>query len=384
MNKKAIAILGAIFILIVGTLGFLIYSRSGSGGSGTKTTDNTSLQPTPTPTPTNILNPQPTPSLNQAKINKLTDNQVVSPALTFDGSGVAYFTKQGLLFRASFALGSNPLQFGDIKQLAIEQKPGINKVYWPPNSQDFLLEYNASGKKTFEYYNNTLGVFTTLPPQVYSLGYLPSGDKIYYVWSSQTGYDTVNASDPDTKNYKTISDIWDKNAVVYVSPDGQNIVYHQDPAMVLGTSNPLTLTDIEGKTWKKIVEGFVDGVLWSPDGRKFLFGKKDSVSQNYQLWYYDLYSGEVKNLGFFTTPNKAVWGFDNQTVYLAVPLSPASGGVLTLDSFYKLNTATAEKKQYDSSNMQIDGEDLFLSQDNSKLFFRNGQDGGLYYLDLSQ
>jgi hypothetical protein len=386
MNKKAIAILGAIFLLIVGTLGFLIYSKTGG------TDKNSGTNPTPTPTPiANSPTPTPitTPTLDGngvAKIYKLTDDQVVSPALTFDGNGVAYFTKQGLLYRATFSQNSGALQIADKKQLAIETKPGISKVIWPANTQDFVLVYDNGSKKTFEFYNNALGQFIKLDPQVYSLGFLPSGDKIFYVWSNQAGNDSINISAPDLKDYKTLSDIWDKNAVVYVSPDGQNVAYHQDPSTISGTSNPLMLTDTEGKTWHKVTEGFVSGVLWSPDGKKLLFSKKDPSTQNYQLWYYDLYSGEIKNLGLNTMPEKAVWGFDNQTIYAAVPKSigAALGNSFSLDMFYKLNIQTSEKKSYDAGSMELDGRDLFLSQDNNKLFFRSAQDGGLYYLDLSQ
>ncbi len=383
MNKKAIAILGAIFILIVGTLGFLIYSKTG----GSKTPSNPA--PTPTPTPITDLTPTPTPTTtsgnSSAKVYKLTDDQVVSPALTFDGSGVAYFTKQGLLFRATFTSGSGNLQIGDKKQLAIEQKAGVSSVIWPLNTQDFMLVYDNAGKKSYEFYNNTTGQFSKLAPQVYSLGFLPMGDKIFYIWSNQTGHDTVNLSAPDLSNYKTLSDIWDKNAIVYVSPDGQNVAYHQDPNQVSGVINPLMLTDTEGKTWHKVTEGFVSGALWSPDGKKLLFSKKDPTTQVFQLWYYDLYSGEIKNLGLNTMPSKAVWSFDNQSIYVATPLnlSPASTGGLTVDDFWRINLSTSEKKHYQVIENQYDGEDLFLSKDSSKLFFRNGQDGGLYYLDLN-
>lgn len=394
MNKKAIAILGAIFILIVVTLGVLIYSRSGSNKTASNN-NSSSGNNTNTTTPitdagnSGIKAGQGSQNSNNnqnntAKFFKLTDDQVISPALTFDGSGVAYFTKQGLLYRASFQAGSQPLQFSDKKQLAIEQKPNISKVIWPQNSQSFMLEYNSFGKKSWEFYDNPSGQFLKLPAQVYSLSFLPTGDKIYYVWSSASGNDSVNISDPTTQNYKTISDIWDKNAVVYVSPDGQDVVYHQDPATVSGLDNPLVLTDVDGKTWRKIVPtGFNNSVLWSPDGKKFLFGKRDPSTQLYQLWYYDVLLGQASGLGLFTKPEKAVWSGDSQTIYAAVP-STNSGSGLTLDSFFKINLATGQKQQYSPGSQQIDGEDLFLNQTNDKLLFRNAQDGGLYYLDLAQ
>ncbi|MBL8030496.1 MAG: PD40 domain-containing protein [Candidatus Doudnabacteria bacterium] len=389
MNKKAIAILGGIFILIIGTLGILIYSRSSSTQNPDteqsvveNNTENSSQNTEPNPTTT--------PVTTQDKIHKLTDDQVISPVLTFEGDGVAYFTKQGLLYRASFVGGSNPLQIGEKKQLAIEQKTNLNKVIWPPNTQDFMLEYLNGAKKTYEFYNNEQGKFSLLPQEVYSLSYLPTGNKIYYVWSSQNGNDTVNVSDPNTENYKTLGEIWDKNAMVYVSPDGMNVAYYKDPATVSGAVNPLVLTDTEGKTWKKISGGFVKGILWSPDGKKLLFSKQDPSTQKFQLWIYDLYTEDVRNLGLDTTPDKAVWALDNQTIYAAVPFTQtAQNSGLTLDTFYKLSLQTLQATQYQSGDKQIDGEDLFLNhtQNNptaDKLFFRNGQDGGLYYLDLNQ
>jgi WD40 repeat protein len=162
-----------------------------------------------------------------------------------------------------------------------------------------------------------------------------------------------------------------------------NVAYHQDPGLITGISNPLFLTDTEGKTWHKVTDGYVNGVLWSPDGKKLLFGKKDPQTQIYQLWYYDLYSGEIKNLGLNTTPEKAVWGSDNQTIYVAVS-SAGVGSGLTTDVFYKINLGTSERKSYDPGSMQLDGREMFISQDNTKVFFRNAQDGGLYYLELSQ
>ncbi len=388
MNKKAIAILGGIFILIVGTLGVLIYSRSAGN-------NQTAVVPEPNPQENTNQNqnvepnPTTTPVTTQDKVHKVTDDQVVSPVLTFEGNGVVYFTKQGLLYRASFVNGSSPLQIGDKKQLAIEQKSNLNKVIWPPNTQDFMLEYLNGTKKTYEFYNNDLGQFTILPSQVYSLSYLPSGNKIFYVWSNENGNDTVNISDPNTQNYKTVSEIWDKNAVVYVSPDGMNVAYYKDPTTVSGAVNPLVLTDVEGKVWKKISGGFVKGVLWSPDGKKLLFSKQDPATQKFQLWMYDLYTEDVRNLGLDTTPEKAVWAPDNQTVYAAVPnTQTAQNSGLTMDTFYKLNIQTLQATQYESGSMQIDGEDLFLNstQNNpnaDKLFFRNAQDGALYYLDLN-
>src|SRR3989338_6800484 len=100
MNKKAIIILAAIFLLIVGTLGFLIYSRSSSNGEdpapivdngGANPLDGSGAEVATT-----------TPELPSAeKFTKLTASEaVVSPVLFYNGNGVTYIDSQGELIKA--------------------------------------------------------------------------------------------------------------------------------------------------------------------------------------------------------------------------------------------------------------------------------------------
>ncbi len=108
-----------------------------------------------------------------------------------------------------------------------------------------------------------------------------------------------------------------------------------------------------------------------------MFGKRDSVTGAYQLYYYNLLTGGTLPLNVATTPDKAVWASDSSTVYAAVPSSGP-------DSFVKINTATGTQTAYPNVGKQVSAQNLFLSLDSTKLFFLNSQDGNLYYLDLTQ
>jgi Tol biopolymer transport system component len=179
--------------------------------------------------------------------------------------------------------------------------------------------------------------------------------------------------------------MWENDDVLSVSPDGSQLLFYE--VANSKAINPINLVSVDGKLWKGVVKtGFNFGVLWSPDGQKFLFAKKDFNTQKYQLWVYNLASEENKNLGLFTTVDKAVWSKDSNVIFAAVPNSGnTENGGLTVDNFYRMDTSTLDKKQYpQSSESSIDGRDLFLNSLDSKLFFRNAQDGGLYYLDLTQ
>ena len=123
MNKKAIAILGAIFILIVGTLGFLIYSKyAGSKTPAPSPVVNNTASTTPVGTQ-NTASTTPQAVGNSSNIVQLTSDQVVSPALFFDGTGISYFDNQGNLYQATLQNTGGQLALTGKKQLDIPQKP---------------------------------------------------------------------------------------------------------------------------------------------------------------------------------------------------------------------------------------------------------------------
>ncbi|MCX6797055.1 MAG: hypothetical protein NTX98_01070, partial [Candidatus Doudnabacteria bacterium] len=380
MNKKAIAILGAIFILIVGTLGFLIYSKYGSKKTSTSTSNNTSPPVETVDTGNNNGTDQgsnnasttPPETLSQRFV-KLTDEQVVSPVLFYNGSAITYLNKQGGVFQADLQESNGVLQLENKRQLEnIPPKQNISKILWPSRGNDFIAEFKSFGKKTWSYYNNNTVSFTDYPPQIISVDWMPSGDKIIYVWL-ENGKATLNLADPDTKNWVEVSEMWEQDDSIHMSPDGLSVLYFRTENTE--ASNAINLTTPDGKLWRGLVkEGYNFGVLWSPDSQKFLFNKKDRVTQKYQLWVYDVLAGDVKNLGMFTTVEKAVWDKDGKTIYAAVPKTSstaAEDGGLTEDGFYKIDVENLEKKEYAADGEKIDGQNLFLSLSGDKLFFRN-------------
>ena len=384
MNKKAIAILGAIFVLIVGTLGFLIYAKySGSKSSGSATPSATTVsQPAASTTPVaQSGGASSTPPSGGAV--QLTSDQVVSPALFFQGNGITYFDNQGNLYQSTLQNSNGQLLLTGKKQLDIPTKANITKILWPPRGNDFIAQMiDSTGKVTWSYFNSTLGVYTDLPSQVESVDWMPSGQQIVYVWLTN-GKASLSLGNPDSTHYQTLASMWENDDSLHVSPDGSQILYYETANT--GSNNFINSVSIDGKVWKGLVKnGYNYGVLWSPDGQKFLFGKKDPGTLQYQLWVYNLTTGEIKNLGLFTTVDKTVWGSDSNTVYAAVPNSAGQAASLTTDTFFSMDITTLAKKQYPSSSAALDGQDLFLDSTGGNLFFKNAQDGGLYYLNLNQ
>lgn len=381
MNKRAIAILGAIFLLIVGTLGFLIYSKNKSKTTTTNPPAASSANP---PSGSgNQAAATPPPAASAPGAVKLSSDQVVSPALFYNGAGITYFDQSGQLFQVNIDASSSPLGLVNKRKLGIQAKAGISKILWPDKGDNFIAEFDGINGQSWSSYDSQVGAYTDLPKQIGSLNWMPGGQKIIYTWLSNSKL-TLNTSDANGKNFSKISELFAPEAGISVSPDGLNIVFFRQASS--DAINKLTLTTPDGKVWRDLVtDGYNLGALWSPDSQRFLFQKKDHNTQAYQLWYYDILTGEVKNLGLFSTLAKAVWDKDSKTIYAAVPtIGTAGGGSLTTDSFYKLDTQSLDKKQYQAGTAAVDGEDLFLNLSSDKLFFKNGQDGGLYYLDLTQ
>ena len=374
MNKKAITILGVIFLLIIGTLGFLVYSKY----------FNQSSSPSPAPT----LNPVPTAAIpvattsGQSALVKLSGEPVVSPTLFFNGQGVTYFTPSGDLEQADLAISGSALSLSNKRSLDIKNPGNFTKIIWPPGGDNFTVESDGATSTSWTYFNSTAGDYTPLPSQIESFDYFPGGTKIMYVWL-QNNKATLNVSDPDSKNWKYLADMWETDDSIHISPDGTTVLYYE--TQNASSTNPIYSVTADGKVWKTLVsDGDNVGVLWSPDSQKFLFGKKDPSGLAYQLWVYDIMTGTEKNVGFETTPDKAVWSQDSTAIYVAVPNTITSPGSLTQDGIYKVTIATLAQQQYKNITQVIDAQNLFLTQDGNNVLFKNAQDGFLYYLNLEQ
>ncbi len=400
MNKKAIAILGAIFLLIVGTLGFLIFSKSSSKNN----TGNNQLEPPQTQANNQNQNPIPNPPPSQVNTStppvatstppitnpnpqtqrtpvKLTEETVVSPALFYDGSAVAYFGTQGSLYQAVLDQTGDTITLSRKHTIDIPAKSNISRILWPKKGSDLIAEFVNSGKKTWSYFNSKTGSYTDLPSQIFSLDWMPSGDKILYTWL-ENGKTTLNISDPDSTHWQGVADMWENDDALSVSPDGLNVLYYRtaNPA----ADNPIYMVSIDGKVWRTLVKtGYNFGVSWSPDGQKFIYSKRDPSNQKPGLWYYNLATGETKSLNVPGTADKLVWDSASKYVYAASPTSGDVQNGLTVDTFSRIDTDTLEQKNYDLGGVNVDFRDMFLNLAGSVLYFRNAQDGALYYLNLN-
>lgn len=391
MNKKAIAILGGVFLLIIATLGVIIYLRSSSGSDSESQIVVEGNVPFPVVPEVDVPEPiQPDSGSGENQTNtgaeqvgrgasKLTDEAVITPALFFQGNGIAYFNRNGQLFRTDMAVSGSTVLLSNKTELTIPPKTGINRILWPAVGSSFIAESGLGIAKQWSYYNPATGQYIELPSQVKSVSWMPAGDKIVFVWVDANNNSSVNKANPDTSEYESISELYDSDTVLSVSPDGRLIAYYRSQNSNQ-TQNVIFTSTINGTDWTNVVaDGFNKGVLWSPDSRKILFSKRDPATSKFSLWVVDLATGQSKNLGVSTLESKAVWTRDSQSIVVAVPTSGTAGEGFTQDTIYKIDVGTGSRTEF-TPGSGMDAQELFLSVDENILFFRNAQDGYLYYL----
>lgn len=369
MNKRAIAILGAIFLLILATVGFLIYQQTKN--------NNPDSQVTPEQTDQESQGSNSPASKNKAI--RLTDDQVVSPALYYKGNGISYFTRQGQLFKNDLQIADNTTLLANKTEVGLPIKTGIISVIWPQTGDNYIAQVSSGGKSGFSIYHYNSGGYIDLPANVTSIDWLPSGEQIIYLWL-ENNKTTLNIANADNTNYQVLADIWENDDSIHISPDGRNLLFYRTQNS--DSVNMINLVSTDGKTFRSIVkDGYNIGVNWAPDSRRFLFGKRDPVTQTVQLWMGNIETGELKSLGLNTIPEKAVWSKDGSKIIVAAPASNSESGGFTEDLVYSVTSLNGEKTSFEPG-ISVDIENLFLSINEDILFFRNVQDGGLYYMNI--
>lgn len=376
MNKRAIAILGAIFLLIVGTLTFLIFQRRAAnqeavGPDGTEPTPTPTYGlPLPSSTPTPDLTP--TPVETGLKPVSLATGGVISPILFYQGNGIAYFNAQGQLFQADLDTSNTDPRLTNMRELGVPTKTGVTKVHWPAAGNNYLVELTtADGGTAWAVYVSNKGVYVDVPKQVTSITWMPDGEQLLYLWL-ENGKTNLNISPADLSTWQTITDMWENDDAIAIAPDGRTILFWRTKSGE--SANKINLVSPDGKLFRTVVkDGYNVGALWSPDSQKFAFNKR-SESGVMQLWVGNVYTGEVQNMNVDARLDQVTWAPDSKTIYAA---SGNPGG----DLLYKVDVAGQTQRVVEVAS-RISPAEMFMSADGKGLFFRNNLDGGLYYLNV--
>ena len=324
------------------------------------------------------------------KMILLTDEPVFAPVLNEDGSALKYYSpKDQGFYEISFD--------GKVRNLILKKElPGLTDILWSPAKNQAIFRIQPTPATwNFVFFNFSTQKETALGDNIDDIFWQNSNKILYQYFDPAKKERTLNLSDPDGNNWKKIADLNFTPVFSAGIPQSGLIAFWNNPdAYNESTLKSASLISGENKT---IFQGkFGADFLWSPDGRLILASHSvERTGGKMQLAVMNDKGGEYKNLEIPTLTVKCAWSKDNRTVYYALPASIPENAILpndylsrqfnTTDTFWKVNVLTGEKNRLidlKKITVEADATNLFLSPDESLLFFTNRTDGKLYQISL--
>jgi len=328
-------------------------------------------------------------NIDKAKIASISTKPILSPILSANGIFINYFSKTtGKLYQINLD-GSNK------KKLSDKTFSGLSQAFWSPDRSKAILKIqNASSP--FIYFNLEEKTSQPIKKNLDSLAWNATSNKIFYkFFNSQSHIRSLSISNPDTSYWKKLSEIKYRNlSIAQVPQAGMVSFWNTGDAYKQTTLKTISLIGEDAKTIFQ--NKFGADYLWSPSGNKILISHSDSKGgYKTELAIINYKGGEYTNLNIPTFVSKCIWSKDSQSIYYALPGGIPDNSVLpndyknqkfnTADTFWKINLKTGKKSRLvDLSDIQkkYDASQMFLSQDESILFFVNRTDNKLYRITL--
>lgn len=268
--------------------------------------------------------------------------------------------------------------------------PGVYDVLVDKLANTFIYRYLSSDNKTITSFLATLGneKGEFLPSNIIELALSPDKTKAFYLVKNSNGVVGFTLFFEENKKSQVFTSSFSEWQAQWVT--NNKIFLTTRPSWSLDGS--LFSLDITSGTLTKIFGG-TSGLttLANKDGSLVLFGS--SLQAGPKLWLLNTKDHTTKDLNSYGLPEKCVWGYDNVSIYCAVPNVVVGeqypdywyqGLTSFEDYFVKIDTETAQRSTLANSKNEIpvDATRLFLDNKESYLFFINKKDSTLWSLDL--
>lgn len=389
MNAKLKKILIIItVILVIALIGLLVYNffikkpvtQEGAGELLPESEEGEEFEPEQ-----ETVTPQP-----EMKIKVISEIGVIAPTLTKEENGVIYYSRSnGKIWKSDWD-GSNLIKVSDT---ILE---GLVNSLWSPNKEKVISIFQSSvGKISKYFYNFNTGKAVPLDKYIKYTTWSPDSNKIaYQYYNEYTDNNSINIANPDGSNYQAILRTRIKDLIVEW-PKGSEIFLREKPSGLVQSS--LYSVNSLSKTFNKVVSDIYGFSLkWSLDGSKILYSKTDSEGKNITIFTAERNGSNQKNINISTLAEKCTWSQDPRIIYCAIPKNINEAELLpddfykgtfsADDEFWEINIETQEKNKLlnesQTPDEKYDAINLFLSPDESYLFFVNKADGKLYSVEL--
>ncbi|NQV13259.1 MAG: hypothetical protein HQ530_03075 [Parcubacteria group bacterium] len=209
----------------------------------------------------------------------------------------------------------------------------------------------------------------------------------YFDEDLETNYiSRANANGSDWENLVTLDSASELAEVEFVGYADNNLYYFYED----NEARALYRYDFSEQKVKQVISG-ITAVLISPTGQKLLCETYGDDSQP-QLFIIDNNGDNRQDINLGNAYiEQALWGSEDKSIYYTygelVDLEESEGNLnyMTLESIWRLDLASGDDEQLVSvvaENPDIGVKEMFLSADETKLYFINFLDLNLYSVDL--
>ncbi|ETB64087.1 TPA: peptidoglycan-binding protein [Candidatus Nomurabacteria bacterium] len=267
--------------------------------------------------------------------------------------------------------------------------PQINEVLFSDNAKSIIYRY-LSEDKTISSYLATMGATSGnfLPSNIIEIATSPTKDKVFYLVKNEDGvYGTIrNFIDGRTNSFFNSSFTewlidWDRE---------DQILLTTKPSWSVNGS--LFALNINTGTMTKILGG-IKGFTTTSNKDNSLILYSSSTNNGPKLNIFNIDKHTSLDLDTYGLADKCVWSNDGVNIYCAIPSKIVGNeypdawyqGLVSFDDFFvKINSETGEKETLANSinKISLDGVNLLLNKDESKIFFINKKDNTFWSLDL--
>ena len=323
------------------------------------------------------------------KITVVSGQAVISPFFDQKNETITYYSaKDGTVWQINFD-GTGK------KQIESTKLEGLKNVVWSPDHQKVLTMFEKEGKTSFYEYDYQSKKGTPLKSGLDTAVWDNMSAKIFYkYYDAATQKRSINIANPDGSNWQKLTDVDFRNVSISEIPSTSVVSYWNYPDAA--QESYLQTVGIIGGEPKIVFRGRYGGdYLWSPDGTQALVSSLKSSGDKMTTLGLLAINGEYHDLNIPTIVSKCVWSSDGKNIYYALPGGIPSNFIMpndyqndkftTEDTFWKMEIATGKKERIiDIADIleKYDSTSLFLSSNNSSLYFVNKIDRKLYKLDM--
>ena len=246
-----------------------------------------------------------------------------------------------------------------------------------------------SGQRRYLVFNTAEKNLKSLPAEVEAVAFSPDGSQMALALAERNSSRLVLADS---------TDIQKTTALVTVKLPDLKLKWTSEDFLIL-TNRPSGLADgmvhelnLKNKALRRVIGG-IKGLtsLYSQSNKKILFSQTQGNGFGLNLNVLDTDKKTSRRLDIYSLPEKCAWGQDERTLWCAV-INTEEDGVMP-DSYYKRVIVSPNGDKIVKINLDlglasevitapIDAAELFLSPDETYLFFINKIDGRLYRLTL--